>query len=310
MTRLCVLVVVLWATTAQAQHLGFVVGPTAPTNAEAGDFWSDTTSNTLKKFNGVTWDDFSGGGGSSAWGGITGTLSNQTDLQNALDAKQAAGSYATAAQGATADSALQPAGNGGSLTGLTKTQVGLSNVDNTSDAGKPVSSATQTALDGKQATLVSATNIKTINGSTVLGSGDLVVSGGGGLAAGDIIIRLSACGAGFEEATELNGVTVIGTLAANADVGTTGGADTITGVINHTHPVTDPGHVHVENSNNVTTGGLRGWAAADTSTNTSTATGYSTASATTGVTTTDPAGGVASLDNRSAFVRVIFCRKT
>lgn len=36
----------------------------------------------------------------------------------------------------------------------------------------------QTSLDGKQATLVSGTNIKTINGSSVLGSGDLVVGGG------------------------------------------------------------------------------------------------------------------------------------
>lgn len=35
----------------------------------------------------------------------------------------------------------------------------------------------QTSLDGKQDALVSATNIKTINGSSVLGSGDLVVSG-------------------------------------------------------------------------------------------------------------------------------------
>lgn len=40
----------------------------------------------------------------------------------------------------------------------------------------PVSSAQQTALDAKQATLVSATNIKTVNGSTLLGSGDLTVS--------------------------------------------------------------------------------------------------------------------------------------
>lgn len=45
--------------------------------------------------------------GTPAWGDITGTLSSQTDLQTALDGKQAAGSYATAAQGATADSALQ-----------------------------------------------------------------------------------------------------------------------------------------------------------------------------------------------------------
>jgi len=33
--------------------------------------------------------------------------------------------------------------------GTTKTDVGLSNVDNTSDANKPISSATQNALDGK-----------------------------------------------------------------------------------------------------------------------------------------------------------------
>lgn len=33
---------------------------------------------------------------------------------------------------------------------------------------------TNTSLAGKQATLVSGTNIKTINGSSVLGSGDLV----------------------------------------------------------------------------------------------------------------------------------------
>jgi hypothetical protein len=58
---------------------------------------------------------------------------------------------------------------------LTATDVGLGNVDNTSDANKPVSTATQTALNLKQDTLVSATNIKTINGSSVLGSGNLDV---------------------------------------------------------------------------------------------------------------------------------------
>jgi len=63
------------------------------------------------------------------------------------------------------------------ISGVTKTSIGLGNVDDTSDVNKPVSSATQTALNAKQATLVSGTNIKTINGSTVLGAGDLVVSG-------------------------------------------------------------------------------------------------------------------------------------
>jgi hypothetical protein len=62
-----------------------------------------------------------------------------------------------------------------------KTALALNNVDNTSDADKPVSSATQTALNGKQATLVSGTNIKTINGTSVLGSGNITISGSGGV---------------------------------------------------------------------------------------------------------------------------------
>lgn len=57
-----------------------------------------------------------------------------------------------------------------------RTNLSLENVNNTSDAAKPVSTATQTALDAKQATLVSGTNIKTINGSSVLGAGNLTVS--------------------------------------------------------------------------------------------------------------------------------------
>ena len=128
---------------------------------------------------------------------------------------------------------------------VTKAQVGLGNVDNTSDANKPVSTAQATAdtailssanaytdgkvssvykfkgnvanyaslpstsltigdvynltdtganyawtgtiwdnlgvivdISGKQDTLVSGTNIKTVNGATILGSGDIVISGG------------------------------------------------------------------------------------------------------------------------------------
>jgi hypothetical protein len=63
------------------------------------------------------------------------------------------------------------------LLSLVKGDVGLENVDNTSDANKPVSTAQQTALNAKQATLVSGTNIKTVNSSSLLGSGDLAISG-------------------------------------------------------------------------------------------------------------------------------------
>ena len=59
---------------------------------------------------------------------------------------------------------------------LTKSDVGLGNVDNTSDVNKPVSTAQATAIALKQDTLVSGTNIKTINSSSILGSGNLVIS--------------------------------------------------------------------------------------------------------------------------------------
>lgn len=52
----------------------------------------------------------------------------------------------------------------------------LNNVNNTSDLLKPVSNAMQTALDAKQPTLVSGTNIKRVNGVDLLGAGDIVIA--------------------------------------------------------------------------------------------------------------------------------------
>lgn len=69
--------------------------------------------------------------------------------------------------------------------GTTKSHVGLGDVDNVSAANlrdrathtglQAISTVNglQTALDGKQATLVSGTNIKTLNGVSVLGAGDM-----------------------------------------------------------------------------------------------------------------------------------------
>jgi hypothetical protein len=74
---------------------------------------------------------------SAEWGNITGTLSNQTDLQSALDDK---------AEDVDLTNHINDNNNPHSVTA---TQVGLGNVDNTSDLDKPVSTATQTALDNK-----------------------------------------------------------------------------------------------------------------------------------------------------------------
>lgn len=78
-----------------------------------------------------------GGSGGGAWGEITGTLSDQTDLQSALDAKAAASALTTHTS------------NTSNPHSVTASQVGLGNVNNTSDAAKPVSTAQQTALDLK-----------------------------------------------------------------------------------------------------------------------------------------------------------------
>jgi hypothetical protein len=94
-----------------------------------------------------------------------------TATQTALNAKENTITAGTTSQYYRGDKTFQT---------LDKTAVGLGNVDNTSDANKPVSTATQTALNAKQDTLISGTNIKTINGNSILGSGNLSISGGGG----------------------------------------------------------------------------------------------------------------------------------
>lgn len=59
---------------------------------------------------------------------------------------------------------------------VTKSMVGLGNVDNTSDANKPVSTATQTALDAK-ASLSGATFTGAVSGTSLTLSGNLTVNG-------------------------------------------------------------------------------------------------------------------------------------
>jgi hypothetical protein len=103
-----------------------------------------------------------------------------TATQTALDAKlasaTAASTYATISDVALKAPLADPTFTG-TVSGVTKAHVGLGNVDNTSDANKPVSTATQTALNAK-ASLAGATftgNVE-MDGNLVV-DGDLTVNG-------------------------------------------------------------------------------------------------------------------------------------
>lgn len=98
--------------------------------------------------------------GASSWGSITGTLASQSDLQTALNALQPLIATGTTGQYYRGDK---------SWATLDKTAVGLANVDNTTDLNKPISTATQTALNNKAST---ATFTSTVAG--------LVPASGGG----------------------------------------------------------------------------------------------------------------------------------
>ena len=107
-------------------------------------------------------------------------------------------------------------------TSVSKADIGLDNVDNTSDLDKPVSTQTQNVLDNKQDLLFSGTNIKTVNSTSVLGSGDIAVqptlvsgtniktiNGSSVLGSGDLTISASASWGG-----------ITGTLTSQTDLNT------------------------------------------------------------------------------------------
>jgi hypothetical protein len=105
-----------------------------------------------------------------------------------------------------------------------KTSLALNNVDNTSDLNKPISTLTQGALDNKQATLISGSNIKTINSTTILGGGNLQVAPATGIDATAIATGVVS-NAEFET---LNGVTSAIQVQLDAKQATiTGGATSI-----------------------------------------------------------------------------------
>lgn len=115
-----------------------------------------------------------------------GTYSNDADIATKakVDAKQdkvlVDGILKGDGQGAISAAETQEV----ELVTLTKADVGLGNVDNTSDANKPISTATQTALNGKQATITGGAS--TITTSNLTESRALVSDASGKVAVSEV----------------------------------------------------------------------------------------------------------------------------
>lgn len=140
----------------------------------------------------ITITNTGGGGGSVAWGGITGTLSNQTDLQTALDGKVDENSAITGATKTkiTYDSkGLVTAGADLAAsdipTGIDATKIGAGSVDNTEFGYlNGVTSAIQTQIDSKQATITGGAT--TIVSSNLTASRALASDGSGKVAVSSV----------------------------------------------------------------------------------------------------------------------------
>src|SRR5205085_3466121 len=95
-----------------------------------------------------------------------GNVDNTADASKPVSTAQAAAD--TVVANAAAAALASHTGNTSNPHAVTKSQVGLGNADNTSDANKPVSTAQQTALDAKVPTTRSISTI-----SPLTGGGDL-----------------------------------------------------------------------------------------------------------------------------------------
>jgi len=115
-----------------------------PATGAAKTFYVADDTEKLYRWTGIAYVEVSSGSVGTTWGAITGTLSNQTDLETALNTKEPTITAGTTSQYYRGDKSFQT---------LDKNAIGLSNVDNTSDANKPVSTAQQIALNAKQDSL-------------------------------------------------------------------------------------------------------------------------------------------------------------
>ena len=201
-----------------------------------------------------------------------GITSGGTGANTAAGARTAIGAAAsgpngdiTSLTGLTTALSIAQGGTGANTAADARTALGLGSLATLSSINNSNWSGTDLAIEnggtgagtaedartalGAQATLVSGTNIKTVNGTSLLGSGDVSTS----LPTGIITLWSGSSGSiptgwllcdGTNGTPDLRNRFVVGAGSTYA-VGATGGSANAT-LVSHTHTatVTDPGHVH------------------------------------------------------------------
>ena len=128
---------------------------------QRGELGVETDTRKIKVGDGITyWNDLEYAKASGDWGDITGDITEQTDLvefvNNAVAAEASIRAQADQQLQANIDNVATDLSTHEQDTGnphnVTKAQVGLGNVDNTSDADKPVSTAQATAINNAVST--------------------------------------------------------------------------------------------------------------------------------------------------------------
>jgi hypothetical protein len=151
-------------------------------------------------------------------------------------AQVATGTFLGRTTAATGNVEVMTAAQAKTLLALTKNDVGLANVDNTSDVNKPVSTAQQTALNGK----LSLTG-GTLSGNLTVGGGTLFVTssllvqhdGSSGFVRSQVgPLSLGAGGSTTVVLDAAGGMQVLGGVAAGGSI-TQGGVNV--SLVGHTH---------------------------------------------------------------------------
>ena len=149
-----------------------------------------------------------------------------------------------------------------------------------------------TPAGGSQAFPVGSVFLSVVstNPATLLGYGTWAA-----IAAGKVLVGLDSGDTDFDTAEETGGAK---TKAISAHAGAAvddhaSHTHTYSQIVNHTHPVTDPGHTHLTQRYPTATGGSSGFAIDTSMSGTLADNTLPTKTNTTGITTANPAGGVA-----------------